>query len=158
MIIREAASRDRPTLVRFMSALQETERALEPNRAPGPEIAGSHLASLERWTAKKPGGGVLVAELDGALAGFLVAGVITDTGTYRPPETRTLGWISDLWVEPDARGRGIGRALIAAAEDRFRAAGLTRVELAAVVGNIDAVRLYEHLGYSRYEIMLAKNL
>lgn len=158
MIIREATPADRPTLVGFMSALQEAERALEPNRAPGPDIADSHLASLERWVAKKPGGGVLVAELDGALAGFLVAAVIVDTGTYLPPETRTFGWISDLWVEPQARGNGIGRALIAAAEARLRAAGIGRVELAAVVGNADALALYERLGYRRYEVSLSKTL
>ena len=158
MIIRNATPQDRPALVRFMSELQEAERALEPNRAPGPEVADSHLAALEDWTARHPGGSVLVAEAKGALIGFLVAGVTTDTGTYLPPETRTHGWISDLWVEPNARGRGVGRALVAAAEDRFRAAGLTRVELAAVVGNIEAIRLYEHLGYGRYEISLGKNL
>ena len=141
-----------------MSALQEAERALEPNRAPGPEIANSHLAALEAWAAKRPGGGILVAETDGALAGFLVAGVVVDTGTYLPPQTRTFGWISDLWVEPQARSKGIGRALIAAAEARLRAAGIGRVELAAVVGNADALALYERLGYRRYEVSLAKTL
>ena len=158
MIIRDAIPQDRPVLVRFMAALQEVERKLEPNRAPGDEIADSHLAALETWSAERPGGAIMVAEENGRLLGFLVSGIETEAGTYLPPATRSYGWISDLWVEPDARGLGTGRALIAEAEERLRAAGLTRVGLAAVVGNTGAAALYEHLGYAPYEITLAKAL
>ena len=158
MILREAVPEDRPALVCFMAALQDFERGLEPNRTPGAEMADEHLAVLESWAAEHPGGGVLVAEVDGRLAGFAISGASTDRGTYLPPDTRTVGWISDLWVEPDFRASGIAGKLIAAAEARFRAAGLKRMEIAAVAGNAVALRLYESLGYSRYEITLSKRL
>jgi GNAT superfamily N-acetyltransferase len=158
MIMRDARPGDRPTLVAFMAALQEFERGMEPNRTPGAEMADSHLAALEAWAAEHPGGGVLVAEDDGRLVGFAVAGASTDRGTYLPTETRTVGWISDLWVESEFRGGGIARALVTAVEARFRAAGIRRVEIAAVAGNARALGVYESLGFSRYEITLAKPL
>jgi GNAT superfamily N-acetyltransferase len=141
-----------------MAALQDFECEIEPNRTPGAAMADEHLAVLESWAAEHPGGGVMVAEVDGRLAGFAISGASTHRGTYLPPETRTVGWISDLWVEPGFRASGIARALIAAAEARFRAAGLKRMEIAAVAGNAVALRLYESLGYSHSEITLSKRL
>ncbi len=156
--VREARPEDRPALVGFMAAFQDFERELEPNRAPGAEMAERHLAALEAWAAEHPGGGVLVAEAETALAGFIIFGVEQEFGAYVPEETRSVGRISDLWVEPASRGRGIARALIAAAEGRLRTAGLKRVEITAVAGNAGALRLYRALGYGPYHVTLAKRL
>jgi len=156
--VREALPADRPALVGFMAALQEHERALEPNRVPGPGMADRHLAALESWAAEHPGGSVLVAELDGRLAGFIVTGVDEELGDYVLPHNRLVGRLSDLWVEPGARGKGVARALIAAAEERLRAAGIRRAEVTAVQGNGEAQRLYAALGYGPYEVTLAKGL
>jgi ribosomal protein S18 acetylase RimI-like enzyme len=158
MIVRDARPEDRPALVRFMAALQEFERGLEPNRTPGVEMANSHLSVLEAWVAEHPGGGVLVAESEDQPVGFILFGVDQEMGTYVPEETRSMGRISDLWVEPASRGSGAARALISAAEARLREAGLKRVEIYAVAGNARAIKLYQTLGYGPYEVSLAKGL
>ena len=100
----------------------------------------------------------MVAKVADQLAGFIIFGVDRAMGTYVPEETRSVGRISDLWVEPEHRGCGIARALIDAAEVRLRGAGLKRVEIYAVAGNAKAVRLYQALGYGPYEVSLAKPL
>ena len=141
-----------------MAALQDFERGIEPNRSPGAEIADSHLAALEGWVAEHPGGGLLVAEQDEGLAGFILFAVREEFGTHVPEATRLLGQISDLWVTPDARGRGIARMLIAAAEAHLKSAGLKRIEITAVAGNERALRLYRVLGYDPHEVTLAKNI
>jgi GNAT superfamily N-acetyltransferase len=41
--------------------------------------------------------------------------------------------LSKLYVHPDASGRGIGRALLAATEDLARSRGVTRMRLKATV-------------------------
>ncbi|HUS54366.1 MAG TPA: GNAT family N-acetyltransferase [Thermohalobaculum sp.] len=158
MIVRNARPLDRPTLVRFMAALQEFERGLEANRTPGGEMAEGHLTALESWAAEHPAGGVLVAKIANQLVGFIIFGVDRAMGTYVPEKTRSVGRISDLWVEPDHRGCGVTRALIDAAEARLRGAGLKRVEIYAVAGNANALRLYQALGYGPYEVSLAKRL
>lgn len=58
-----------------------------------------------------------------------------------------LGWIGDLGVLPEARGRGIGAALLRTAFALLAARGLTRVRLNVDSGNeTGATRLYERVG------------
>ena len=52
-----------------------------------------------------------------------------------------------LQVPPRARNQGIGTALVAAAEERAIARGMSRVGLGVDTANPDAARLYRRLGY-----------
>ncbi len=54
-----------------------------------------------------------------------------------------------LGVHPDARGRGVARALMDACEDRARAAGRTRITLHTTHRMTVAQAMYEHLGFER---------
>ena len=54
--------------------------------------------------------------------------------------------VMELAVAPDARGRGIGRALLVAAAERARAEGCTSLALDVAADN-PAVRLYRSLGF-----------
>lgn len=65
----------------------------------------------------------------------------------RGPESATL-WL--LTVHPERRSRGVGAALVAAAEVRIAASGRTIVELAVEETNRRARALYERLGYQPY--------
>ncbi|WP_410589673.1 GNAT family N-acetyltransferase [Amycolatopsis sp. lyj-23] len=55
--------------------------------------------------------------------------------------------ITHLQVHPDLRRRGVGTALVRAAECRLLEKGRYRVALAVRTDNHDAARLYKHLGY-----------
>ncbi len=57
------------------------------------------------------------------------------------------GWIAQLGVCPEWRGRGLGAALTAAALRHFQAAGLEDVSLGVNVNNPIAARLYTRLGF-----------
>jgi ribosomal protein S18 acetylase RimI-like enzyme len=84
---------------------------------------------------------VRVAELDGAVAGYLCFGP-----TPMTRETFDLYWLvtAARW-----RGRGVARALVSAmeAELRERGGGSVRVETSDTEGYGAARRLYEGLGY-----------
>jgi GNAT superfamily N-acetyltransferase len=54
-------------------------------------------------------------------------------------------YLQDLFVADDARNRGLGRALIAAVEDKARAAGASRVHWLTQETNADARILYDQL-------------
>lgn len=153
-----ATGNDRRQLVAFMSALQDLERAAEPNRTPGPDMAEGHVAALVAWAQARPGGSVLVAEIAGEVIGFLITGVEEELGTYVPEDVRLVGDLSDLWVEPAFRGRGIARALIAEAEARLREAGIRRAEISTLPSNCDARALYRHLGYADCLVTLGRSL
>ncbi len=157
VVVRPARAADRPALVGLMAELQEFERALQPDRAPAALCADDHFAWLERTTATHDGF-VLVAERGGAVVGFLVGWVETEGGTYVVAPERRFGLVSDLAVTAAARRHGIGRALLAAAESHFRAAGLARVKLALLTGNDPAHAFYRARGYDDYEVTVAKRL
>jgi ribosomal protein S18 acetylase RimI-like enzyme len=62
------------------------------------------------------------------------------------------GWRCHLYrlaVAPDRRREGIGRRLIAAAEERFRALGGTRVDAMVLDGNDGAHAVWSANGYHR---------
>lgn len=60
-----------------------------------------------------------------------------------------VGQIRRLWVDPAARGLGIGRALMAEVEDAARALGLTDLRLGTGDRQPEAVALYASAGWDR---------
>jgi putative acetyltransferase len=89
-----------------------------------------------------------VADGQGA---FLIAsrfGTPVGCGAVRRLATGT-GEIKRMYVSPDARGRGIGRAVLAALEAEARTLGITRLVLETGLRQVEAVTLYERTGFSR---------
>jgi GNAT superfamily N-acetyltransferase len=56
-------------------------------------------------------------------------------------------WLEDLFVREQARGAGLGRALVDAAVDRAREKGCRRIELDVNEENAPARALYEACGF-----------
>lgn len=54
-----------------------------------------------------------------------------------------------LAVDPDAQGRGVGRALVDLTVERFRSTGASAVVLCSMKEMTDAHRLYERAGFVR---------
>jgi ribosomal protein S18 acetylase RimI-like enzyme len=102
-------------------------------------------------------GVVLVAELDGAVVGF-----VTVLTRYRSPEPdddpAEHGFVSDLVVLATHRGRGLGRQLLRAAEARARKAGARALRLSVKAGNAGALALYAAEGFAAAETLLEKRL
>lgn len=68
-------------------------------------------------------------------------------------------WIlNDLYVEPRARGRGVGEALLEAARQLALANGAAELMLQTARDNLTAQRLYEKLGWKRDDEFLVYTL
>lgn len=63
----------------------------------------------------------------------------------------------DLFVVPAARQFGVGRALMLAAEEHARGAGVARMDLSTAKTNVPAQALYESLGWVRDEAFFVYN-
>jgi GNAT superfamily N-acetyltransferase len=61
---------------------------------------------------------------------------------------RTVWLVRDLFVEPDSRRGGLGRALLAHLADEARSEGAHRLSLQTEADNERALSLYERAGFS----------
>lgn len=92
-------------------------------------------------------GEVLVAEVEGRVVGCVTfADGQTALSEVEDPNSATIRM---LGVAPEARGRGIGEALMLSCIDRARASGRQRVRLDTRTSMASAQRLYERLGFRR---------
>ncbi|MCL2586194.1 MAG: GNAT family N-acetyltransferase, partial [Streptosporangiales bacterium] len=97
---------------------------------------------LELWqeAAENDARPVIVADEDGQVVGSVIAG--------------WDGWRFHLYrlaVRPGRRGQGIGSALVAAAEDRFRALDAGRADAMVLEGNELGQGLWRARGYAPQE-------
>ncbi|MER7624118.1 GNAT family N-acetyltransferase [Streptomyces sp. NPDC126503] len=111
----------------------------------------SHRRHLPRGLAT-PGAAVHVAVRDGRDVGLLW------TGRMEQGPGERLGFVYEVEVAEDQRGRGYGRALMLLAERVAREAGETRLGLHVFAGNTPALRLYDSLGYRTTHVNSAKTL
>lgn len=140
--VRAAASEDHPEMRAVLRA------AYTPYaRTLGPELFDRYLADLLDLEAHSAHGRLLVAEVDGRIVG--TAAFYPDTSIQQFGWPR--GWAGGraLSLHPDARGRGVAQALLAHCESLAVMAGARVFAFHADDFMVDAVALYEHLGYRR---------
>jgi mycothiol synthase len=100
-----------------------------------PGFPGWSAAEWTEWATEDDEflpGASLLARRGGEPVGFVVC---------------SAGWIVQVGVRPQDRGRGLGAALVAEALRRLRTAGMAEVLLDVNVNNPRAARLYERLGF-----------
>ncbi len=85
-------------------------------------IDGDYFRSKFEEDPNYDPGLILVAEEDGAVAGF-VSGAAKKVFLKGESDESTPGYLTCVFVRKAYRGRGIGRALVTALEDIFRARG-----------------------------------
>lgn len=93
-------------------------------------------ADLER-ALRGPSSTVLSAWSEEALVGTVMVG-----------HDGHRGWVYYLAVDEQHRGRGLGRALMGAAEDWVRAQGIPKLQLMVRTSNTVARGFYDRLGYA----------
>ncbi len=95
---------------------------------------------------------LFVAESGGTVVGFLSGELREGSPTFSP---RTWAAIEDIYVVPELRSRGVGRALFEACQRWAEEKGATGVSLQVAAGNARAREFYERLGFrevSVYEV------
>jgi ribosomal protein S18 acetylase RimI-like enzyme len=96
---------------------------------------------------------LLVAESDAVLCGFTQL-----YPTFCSVAAAPIFILYDLFVEPAARRRGVGRALLRAGRAHAQACGAVRLELATARSNAPAQALYEAEGWLRDDQFLRYSL
>jgi ribosomal protein S18 acetylase RimI-like enzyme len=86
----------------------------------------------------------LVAEIDGRVVGFMLGEVRSGEFGLEQP----TGWIEVLGVDPEARGRAIGRRLADGMLEYFRSRGATTVRTLVDRDMEDIARFFTALGFA----------
>jgi GNAT superfamily N-acetyltransferase len=134
MIIRPATQADVPLVLRFIRELADFERLLH-------EVVATEARLRETLFGARPAAEVVIAEEDGEPLGFALFFHNYSTFLAQPGI-----YLEDLYVRPEARGRGTGRALLAHLARLARERGCGRLEWWVLDWNESAIRFYRSLG------------
>lgn len=132
--LRFARPGDAPTIMRFIRELAEFERSLD-------KVVATEALLHEALFGPHPGAEVVIAERDGVPLGMALFFHNFSTWT---------GWrglyLEDLYVAPEARGLGIGGALLRHLAKIAVDRGCTRLEWSVLDWNIKAIDFYRAMG------------
>jgi GNAT superfamily N-acetyltransferase len=139
LVIRRARPKDATRVWELLQGLAVYEK-LEHRVTGSARQLGRHMFGARKIVD------VLVAEQNGDLIGYAMCYLI-----YSSFRTQPMMWLEDLFVAPDRRGTGAGRALIHAVAREARRLGCWRLSWAVLEWNEPAIGFYESLGAKRDE-------
>lgn len=96
---------------------------------------------------------VWIAELEGSAVGIATAKKFPAIHQSTP-----VVWLTVLVVSDKARGRGVGKRLVAEAEEWARDQGARKIALTSALHREEAHDFYKRLGYEHTGVRLAKTL
>lgn len=136
MLIRPARIADAAEIVALVRRLAVFERS---------PVSVSLTEEGVRWDCfgAEPRLGVLLAEADGG-----ICGLVTLIDAYSSWAGAPTMIVHDLYVDPEARGHGLGKALLAAVARLAVERGCCRLEVNVLKWNDTARNFYESQGFS----------
>jgi GNAT superfamily N-acetyltransferase len=132
--IRFATEADVPLITRFIRELAEYEQLAH-------EVVATEETVRETVFGERRHVEVLIAEAEGQAAGFALFFHNYSTFLARPGI-----YLEDLYVRPELRGKGYGKALLSRLARIARERHCGRFEWAVLNWNEPAIRFYESLG------------
>jgi GNAT superfamily N-acetyltransferase len=132
--LRPATPADVPVILQLVRALAEYERAPKA-------VVATEQDFLRHGFGPAPRFSVLLAEQDGEVAGFALWFFTFSTWVGRPGM-----WLEDLFVRPELRGRGIGKALMLELARTAVREGCGRFEWNVLDWNQPSIDFYRSLG------------
>jgi GNAT superfamily N-acetyltransferase len=132
--IERAQEKDVPTILAFIKELAEYERLSH-------EVVATEEMLRESLFGERVMAEVVIAYWDDEAVGFALFFHNFSTFLGRPGI-----YLEDLYVQPHARGKGIGRALLVHLARLAQERGCGRLEWAVLDWNEPAIRFYRNLG------------
>lgn len=143
--VRKATRNDASTVAKFAFALFELHAAWDAKRFT--QIAT--LDGAERFYGSRmevESAAVFIAEDGERPVGF--AYMEYEPMLYADLATE-VAWLHDIYVEPETRGQGAGKALLAAIRGEAKRLGANKVLLSVALANVEGQRLFERNGFRR---------
>ena len=132
--IRSATPADLPLIAGFIRDLAEYEKLSH-------EVRFDEARLGENLFGARPYAEVVIGEIDGAAQGFAL--FFHNFSTF---EGRPGIYLEDLFVRPEARGSGLGKALLAHLAQLCVARDCARLEWSVLDWNAPSIAFYKSLG------------
>ena len=145
---RRGKSGDLADLERLYRGLEREMIVLRPVWALADGLPAPQESALRRVVDEHL---VIVGTIDEVVVGFLVAS-LKDLLPQAAGEQRAS--IDLLYTEPDARGVGVGEAMLDAAMDELRAVNLRKFDVAVLPGHRQAKNFFEAHGFKARSIIM----
>ncbi|MDB5432005.1 MAG: family N-acetyltransferase [Caulobacter sp.] len=146
LTIRPARPEDAAAILGFIKALAEYEKLLDEAVITLRDVGASFFGASPRVFCD-------IAENDGQAVGFAVW--FYNYSTFRG---RHGIYLEDLFVIPEARGLGAGKALLAGLARRCVAEGLPRLDWAVLDWNTPSIAFYDSLGADALDDWITRRL
>ncbi|MCB4821450.1 GNAT family N-acetyltransferase [Roseicella aerolata] len=134
LTLRDVTPGDVGLVLHFVRALAEYENLLHEVAATEEDFRALLFGTPARAEA-------LIAEWEGAPAGFALW--YYSVSTF---DGRAKLYVEDVFVNPEARGRGIGRAIFSELARRALAQGCSRMEWSVLDWNAPSIAFYRSIG------------
>jgi GNAT superfamily N-acetyltransferase len=134
LTIRNAVRDDLPLIAQFIRDLADYERLAD-------EVRFDEAVLGDRLFGARPYAEVLIGEIDGSPQGFAL--FFHNFSTF---EGKPGVYLEDLFVRPEARGSGLGKALLAALACIAVERDCARLEWWVLDWNDPAIQFYKKLG------------
>ncbi len=132
-MIRQAERSDIPRIWDLINELADYER-LSHAVTGNVELLEKHVIDEKRCI-------VFVYEVDGVVLGYTLSFPIYSTFRTGPGI-----WLEDLYVTPDARGKGYGKALLTYLMDHCKENGYCRLDWSVLSWNEPSIGFYQAMG------------
>ena len=144
--IRPATPADTDLIVQFIRELADYEKLLHEVEATEDDLRRDLFGENPRAFCE-------IAELDGAPVGFALW--FYNYSTFRG---RAGIYVEDLFVRPEARGVGAGKALLRRLAQRCIEADLGRLEWAVLDWNAPSIAFYDQIGAETLDDWIIRRL
>src|SRR5258708_5599619 len=134
VLVRQLAPADTPRLLELIDGLADYEKLPRPDPAARQRLAADAVVDPPRFQA-------LLVEVDGAVVGYAIYFFTYSTFLARPSL-----YLEDIFVLPDHRGRGAGRALFRACAAEAVRGECGRMEWSVLAWNQPSMEVYLRSG------------
>jgi ribosomal protein S18 acetylase RimI-like enzyme len=154
--IRDYVETDEDALIGLVRQLQVHEGRYYDRMLPPEDIAGWYVDALKA-DCRQHAGHIRMACINGRVAGYCA--ILTRVEADDIDETPyTYAYVSELAVAEHARGNGIGKALLADAEQLARTAGARWLRVSVLTRNTLAHEVYKSYGFTDRLVNMEKPL
>ncbi|MFG1879358.1 GNAT family N-acetyltransferase [Sphaerisporangium sp. NPDC049003] len=154
ILIRAADRGDVPSLVHLRLANAERHVQLDPviYRVPDSEAVRRHF---EEMLSAEPKMMILIAEVAGEVVGMVEVVLLADPLDHQIIHPRRAAEIHTVVLD-EHRGKGVGSALVVAAEQAAAERGVSILYAGIFAPNKEAIRFYSSAGFGAHGTLLSK--